>query len=77
MDRKDPKECTAMAGEMLAWLDEKTWTDEDKVAVAAGCLPVLLVRISKDKETFYRVRVFFFDLMKNGSEMVWKAQRGS
>lgn len=63
---------TRMAGEALAWLDEKDWTDEDKVCVSAGVFPVLLIRISDDKEKLDKAFEYFTSLMKAGYEVAWK-----
>ena len=75
MDKRELKECVAMAGETIAWLDEKTWTDEDKASVAAGCLPVFISRLAKDKETFDKIKKFFLSYLDSQCEAIWKQQR--
>lgn len=65
---------TRLAGEALAWLDEKTWTNEDKVCVSAAVFPVLLVRMSDDKEKLDRTFDYFVAVMKAGYEVAWKAK---
>jgi len=71
---RDIVECTKMAGEALAWLDEKSWTNEDKVSVAAGVLPVLMARIAKDKAQFDKIRSYFLGLIDTTAEIAWKAK---
>lgn len=63
---------TRLAGEALAWLDEKDWTDEDKVCVTAAVFPVLLVRMSDDKATLDQAFDYFTALMKGVYEVAWK-----
>lgn len=77
MADRTQQEDTAMAGELLAWLDEKRgWDDEDKVCVTAGCLPVLLVKLAKDKEEFERIRAYFLTLIRDMSNVIWEARKG-
>jgi hypothetical protein len=61
-----------LAGEALAWLDEKDWTNEDKVCVAGAVFPILLVRMSDDKEKLDKAFDYFTSLMKAGYEAAWK-----
>lgn len=63
---------TRLAGEAIAWLDEKDWTDEDKVCVSAAVFPVLLVRMSDDKAKLDKVFDYFASMMKGGYEAAWK-----
>lgn len=63
---------TRLAGEALAWLDEKDWTDEDKACVSAAVFPVLLVRMSDDKAKLDKVFDHFTALMKAAYEAAWK-----
>jgi hypothetical protein len=76
MKDRTPAECKAMAGEMLAWLDEKDWDDEDKASVAAGCFPVLLARLMESKEQMDRGMDYFIRLMKIGGDLAWKLKQG-
>lgn len=71
----DLKRDTRLAKESLAWFDEKDWTDEDKVCVSAGVFPVLLVRMSDDKEKLDRAFEYFTSLMKAGYEAAWKIKQ--
>ena len=71
---RDIIECTRMAGEALAWLDEKSWTNEDKVCVAAGVLPVLIARIAKDKAQFDKIRSYFLELIGKTGDIAWEAK---
>lgn len=72
--RDDILRDTRLAGETLAWLDEKTWTNEDKVCVSAGVFPVLLVRMSDNKEKLDKAFDFFISMMKAAYEVAWKAK---
>lgn len=68
-----------MAGEALAWLDEKDWTDEDKVCVSVAVFPVLLVRMSDDKAKLDQTFFYFMSLARATYEAAWKlklAQKG-
>lgn len=65
---------TRLAGEALAWLDEKDWTDEDKVCVSAAIFPTLLVRMSDDKEKLDKTFDYFLSVMKAAYEISWKAK---
>jgi hypothetical protein len=75
MKNRTPEDCKAMAGEMLAWLDEKDWDDEDKASVTAGCFPVLLARLMKSKEQMDRGMNYFIQLMKTGGDLAWKIKK--
>lgn len=66
------KDAKAMAGEVLAWLDEKDWTDEEKVAVTAGCFPILLARVAKSREAMQLGLEGFIKLMRATSDAAWK-----
>jgi len=68
---------TKMAGEALAWFDEKNWTDEEKVCVAAGILPVLMARIAKDKAQFDKIRAYFLSVIDRSADIAWKSKRAS
>lgn len=63
---------TRLAGEALSWLDEKDWTDEDKVCVSAAVFPVLLVRMSDDKAKLDKAFDYFTSIMKAAYEAAWK-----
>ena len=63
---------TRLAGEALAWLDEKDWPDEDKVCVSGALFSVLLVRMSDDKEKLDKAFDYFTSVMKAGYEAAWK-----
>lgn len=63
---------TRLAGEAIAWLDEKDWTDEDKVCVSAAVFSVLLVRLSDDKEKLDKVFDYFSAMTKAAYEVAWK-----
>ncbi len=76
MARRTREECKTMAGEMLAWLDEKNWTDNDKLAVTAGCLAVLIVRVAEDKDSLNKIRKFFLALVSQASEAYWEELEG-
>ena len=68
-----------MAGEALAWLDEKDWTDEDKVCISVAVFPVLLVRMSNDKTKLDKTFDYFMSLARAAYEAAWKlkfAQKG-
>lgn len=65
---------TRLAGEMLAWLDEKDWTDEDKACVTAGVFPVLLVRMFDEKEKLDKAFNYFTSVVKATYEVAWKAK---
>ena len=65
---------TRLAGEALAWLDEKDWSNEDKVCVSSAVFPVLLVRMSDDKETLEKAFNYCISVMKAGFEVAWKAK---
>jgi hypothetical protein len=69
---KDLPRDTRLAGEAFAWLDEKDWTDEDKVCVSAAVFPVLLVRMSDDKAKLDNTFDYFMSIMKAGYEAAWK-----
>ena len=71
MDRT-PEECKAMAGEMLAWLDEKEWSNEDKVATTSGCFPVLLARIAKDRKQFDKMLSVFQEYQRATADVAWQ-----
>lgn len=76
MDKQELARDTQMSGELLAWLDEKTWTDEDKVLVLAASLPVLMVDLAKDKETFDKLKKYFLSMIDSTCDPIWKAKRG-
>jgi hypothetical protein len=69
-----PEKCKAMAGEMLAWLDEKEWSDQDKIAVVSGCFPVLLARIVEDRKEFSKLLLKFQEIQTNTGDAIWKAK---
>lgn len=64
-----------LAGEVIAWLDEKDWRDEDKVCVVGAVFPVLLVRMSDDKERLDKTFDYFASLMRAGYEAAWKLKQ--
>ena len=65
---------TRLAGELLAWLDEKDWTDDDKVCVCGAVFPVLLARMSKDKEKLDKAFEHSVLVMKVAYELLWKGK---
>lgn len=71
-DADDQARNTRLAGEALAWFDEKEWTDEDKACVSAAICPMFLVRMSEDKEKLDKVFDYFVSVMKAAYEVAWK-----
>lgn len=71
-DPEDLPRDTRLAGECLAWLDEKDWSDEDKVCVVQAVFPTLLVRMSDDKAKLDKAFDHFTMLMKVVFEAAWK-----